>query len=156
MRGYNMRQFTVYPKNYVSATTKKELEARRRGLRDSRISELEQAGVSRDEIRNAGFFSNLDSHLPEGRADYYKQQSEELSAIDMLHSILTYEPGHTVDSLLQDRYMQDYIKTLGRERVAELCQAELDEYANAKINRDVFVDDEGLSYNSVTFRDDEE
>jgi len=150
-----MRRFTVYPKNYVSATTKKELEQRRKGLRDARYSELEQAGVTRDEIRNAGFFSKLNSHLPAGRAEYYNTQSEELDAIDMLHSILAYEPGHTVDSLMANRYMQRYIKSLGADRVAELCQQELDEFANARVNKDVFVDDEGLSYNSVTFRDEE-
>ena len=150
-----MRKFTVYPKNYVSATTNKEIDRRTRELRDSRIAELEKAGVTKQD-RSGRFFSEFDDRLPEGRADYYRQQSEELDAIRMLHSILTYHPGQTVDSLLNNRYMQRYIESLGKVRVAELCQQEIDEYANATVNWGVYTDSEGLSYNSVTFRDDED
>ena len=36
----------------------------------------------------------------------------------------------------------------------ELLKNEIEEYNNATINRNVYTDSEGVTYNSVTFKDD--
>ncbi len=91
-----------------------------------------------------------------------KRRDEELSCIEMIHSCLTYgtDPyevgthwvvgkGHVTQT-----WMTPYEETLGVERVKELVEQEREEYKHAFINHGVYTDCEGLSYNSVTFRDD--
>lgn len=141
------RRFTKYPSNYVKATTKKELESRRKSLRDAQMAELDELGIKPEGF---GFLH----YLPEDRKDYYYIQQRELACIDMLHSILTYDSYATVEDLMTDRYLKPYIKDLGYDKVAELAAGEMEEFGNATINRGVFVD-EGVSYNSVKFRDDD-
>ena len=141
------RKFTKYPYKPIKATTKRELEFRRAALRDAQMAELDKLGIKPEGF---GFLH----YLPDDRKEYYYIQQRELACIDMLHSILTYDSYATLEDLMKDEYLKSYIKELGYDKVAELAAGEMEEFKNASINQGVYTDDEGLTYNSVTFKDD--
>ncbi len=103
--------------------------------------------------------TNLKKRMPEDMYNAFEKEEREIWAISMIHSILTYsEPSNwTVENILSDKYMQDYIKELGEDKIKELINQEIEEYKNnATINKDVHTDSEGVSYNSVTFKNESE
>ena len=87
-----------------------------------------------------------------------KLANEELFLIDMLHSIFAYAPDThhmTVDDIMQNRYIKQYIETLGVDRVREIASEELNDFkSHARVRKDVFQDSEGLSYNSIEWDDE--
>lgn len=56
------------------------------------------------------------------------------------------------EDVLKSRYMEDYIKEFGADKVVELARKVADSID--RIEYDVFTDGEGCSYNSVKYKDD--
>lgn len=97
-------------------------------------------------------------------ADEIKMLHEKIFCIEMINSIIAYSPvcrngaKDVTGELLvrceeQKRYnyLAEYIKVLGRETVARLAEEQLADIDCVK--SDVFVDDEGLSYNSIVWKE---
>ena len=92
---------------------------------------------------------------PEGQ-----QKAKELSCISMINSILAYgERGLSAEEVLerQERgyhnYLADHVKELGRDRVIELIQGQIDDIED--IDSNTFQDSEGISYNSIRWKNKE-
>ena len=83
-----------------------------------------------------------------------KQLDAELCCMEMIDSIICYGAKNIdLDSILNDRYMKTYIEELGVEKAKELIQGQLDEKPIIKHN--VYTDCEGLTYNSMVYKDEE-
>ena len=89
-----------------------------------------------------------------------KRRGSVLSCIDMINSILAYQSAgeKNAEKVLQVEekrkynYLAEYIEILGRDEVLRLIQAQIDDIVTVRTG--VFTDDEGLSYNSIVFRDE--
>lgn len=90
----------------------------------------------------------------------FKKKRKELDCVDMINSILAYNcMGYqNANDVLRyeeeesyKNYLKDYVDVLGRDRVLELIQGQIDSISYVKT--DVFTDDEGLSYNSIQWKD---
>ena len=58
-----------------------------------------------------------------------------------------------IDNDLSDsKYLEDYIKTLGRNKVVELIQEQIDSISG--VDEDVFTDDEGVTYSSIVWKEE--
>ena len=126
-------------KEPINETTSRGIEARRRGLfRDIR-----------DRLGTNNLMGSMDQWTEEEKTEY-----EEIACINMLHSILTYSDSHSVEEVMQNEYLRKYFDTLGEERVRELALQEIEEFKDAVIDKNSMTDSEGVSYNSVRFRDD--
>lgn len=136
----------------LEETTNRELEAKKEDLRNRERQALKDLG---DE--NWENLVGINTRLPEDIYKSFKAEEDEIRAISMIHSILTYanESNWTPEYVLDNKYMKSSIEDLGEERVRELANQEIEEYKQATINKDVYTDSEGVSYNSVTFKDDE-
>lgn len=138
----------------LEETTNKGIEQRRKDLYSRTRQKLKDAGD-----KNWENLINLKDRLsPEDLENYYKEY-DEISTIEMIHSILTYSPKENwnVDYIMENKYMNNYIDKLGEDKVRELAQQEVDEYINnAIVNQDVYTDSEGVSYNSITFKNESE
>lgn len=86
--------------------------------------------------------------------DEQKELDRKIACIEMIHSILTYDDIKSADDVMQNKYMQRYIEELGETKVKELVEQEIEEFKSATINKDVYTDSEGVTYNSVTFKDE--
>lgn len=82
------------------------------------------------------------------------QRASELGCIDMIHSILAYEDNPTIDSILNNRYMRNFINELGREKVTDIARVELEHFKRATVERDVTRDSEGITYNRIRYPED--
>ena len=89
----------------------------------------------------------------------YKMREEELSCIDMINSILAYDWfGESAESVIKAEekkyynYLEDYVDMFGRDKVVELIQGQIDDIS--EIKRNVHTDNEGISYNSIIWRED--
>lgn len=88
-----------------------------------------------------------------------KQKCWELGCIDMINSLLAYYyrasyfSAETIMRKEEDRpysYLADYVKALGRKRVVELIQRQLNDIKAVETN--VCTDGEGTTYNSIVWR----
>ena len=136
-------------KTRLNETTNKEINTKR----DTIFTKIRQA------LKDAGDkeWENIIGYkkrLPQDIADELDREENELSCIEMIHSILTYSNNRNADEVINDKYLEKYIDELGRDKVMELLKNEIEEFNNATINRDVYTDSEGVTYNSVTFKDD--
>ena len=82
-----------------------------------------------------------------------------LSCISMINSILAYGKfGFTAEQVLKKEensyhnYLADYVKELGRARVIALIQGQIDSMVDVRTS--VFIDSEGLSYNSIVWKEE--
>ena len=91
-----------------------------------------------------------------------RRQYEKFLCISMINSVIAYDwhKGQTAKELLDwelnDRYhsyLEEYVNKLGYDEVLTLMQDQLNDIKS--IERDVFTDDEGVSYNSITWKDKE-
>ena len=87
----------------------------------------------------------------------YRLRKEELSCISMIDSILAYGGfGFTAEQVMKNQerayhnYLEDYVKVLGRDKVIELIQGQIDSIAS--ISHCVFTDSEGCTYNSINYK----
>lgn len=92
-----------------------------------------------------------------------KKRYEKLLCVGMINSVIAYEwrEGQTAKELLDwelhDRYhsyLEEYVNKFGYDEVLALVQGQLDDVKF--IERDVFTDSEGLSYNSITWKNKNE
>lgn len=88
----------------------------------------------------------------------YQMRKEELSCIDMINSILAYDWfGESAELVMQHEekkyynYLEDYVDMFGRDMVVELIQGQIDDIS--EIKRNVHTDNEGISYNSIIWRE---
>ena len=117
--------------------TDKELELKKEILRNRGVSQYKKTG-SPKEIK----------------------QAIELSCIEMINSILAYngfgfdaEEVMKMEEISWHNYLEDYVKKLGRERVVELIQNQIDDIE--QIQHCVFTDEEGVTYNSIIWKNKE-
>ena len=91
-----------------------------------------------------------------------KRQYEKYLCISMINSVIAYDwyEGQTAKRLLDwelnDRYhsyLEEYVNKLGYDEVLALVQGQLEDIKS--IDRDVFTDGEGVSYNSIIWKDKE-
>ena len=91
-----------------------------------------------------------------------RRQYEKFLCISMINSVIAYDwyEGQTAKELLDwelnDRYhsyLEEYVNKLGYDEVLALVQGQLEDIKF--IERDVFTDDEGVSYNSIIWKDKE-
>ena len=73
-----------------------------------------------------------------------KQLNKEISCLDMINSCLSYGA-----EFLNSRYSEDYIKELGKDRVKELYNEQLEHFNNCIFLYNVYEDSDGITYNSV-------
>lgn len=91
----------------------------------------------------------------------YVLKQKELSCVDMINSILCYNCAGYQDAnaVLEYEenayynYLADYVALLGRDKVLELIQGQIDSIAGVRHN--VFTDSEGLSYSSLIWKDEQ-
>lgn len=110
----------------------------------------------REEMKSFGFgWINGEYHKPTEESGYGKKLSE-LSCIRMINSILAYDWfGQDAEEIMYEEeqskynYLADYTDVLGRSRVVELIQAQMEDIHH--IARDTFRA-EGLSYNSIVWK----
>lgn len=91
-----------------------------------------------------------------------KRQYEKLLCVGMINSVIAYDwyEGQTAKELLDwelnDRYhsyLEEYVNKFGYDEVLALVQDQLNDIKF--VERDVFTDGEGVSYNSITWKDKE-
>lgn len=91
-----------------------------------------------------------------------KRQYEKFMCLRMINSIIAYHwyEGQTAKRLLDwelnDRhhsYLKEYVNKFGYDEVLSLVQDQLDD--TKFVERDVFTDGEGVSYNSITWKEKE-
>ena len=135
----------------LEETTHKGLEAKKKALADKTRQKLKDNGV--EDWEKLTFLSKKLS--PEDLKEYLREE-DEIWAIEMIHSILTYTSKDywTVDYLMNNKYMAKYIKSLGEDKLRQIIADEIAEFENATIENDVYTDSEDVSYNSVTFKDE--
>lgn len=90
-------------------------------------------------------------------SDEGKEKAKEIACISMINSILAYgERGISAEEVLKRQengyynYLDEYVKELGRDRVIELIQGQIDDIAD--IDKDVMTDSEGVSYNKIRWK----
>lgn len=83
--------------------------------------------------------------------DEQKQLDRELSCREMINSILCYDGE---DGLLNNEYLEKYIPELGLSIVQRLCDEQLVDFKKATVVKNVFTDNEGVSYNSIKWADE--
>lgn len=91
----------------------------------------------------------------------YKMREEVLSCIDMINSILAYDwSGQDAEWVMQHEenayknYLEDYVKLFGRDSVVGLIREQINSIKTIK--RNVHTDGEGVTYNSIIWRDENE
>jgi hypothetical protein len=85
-------------------------------------------------------------------------ERDELSCIEMINSLLCYDcvGFKNAEEVMQKEeksdfnYLKTYVEKLGRERVVELIQEQIDSIEH--VESGVFVDDESVSYNSIVWK----
>ena len=87
----------------------------------------------------------------------YELRDRELSCISMINSILAYNWfGEDAESVMQydekayKNYLAEYVALFGRKHVVKLIQEQMDSIET--IRRNVHTDGEGLSYNSIVWK----
>lgn len=90
----------------------------------------------------------------------YQMREEELHCIDMINSILAYDWfGQDAEWVIQHEekayknYLAEYVALFGRNKVVELIQEQINSIK--EIKRNVHTDGEGVTYNSIIWRDEE-
>ena len=92
-----------------------------------------------------------------------KREYAELACRDMINSIMIYGNINSpydekTDTL--DKYLEDYASNessmfyVPRERVIELVKEQQADFKNAVVYRGVYTDNEGCTYNSISWADE--
>lgn len=104
-----------------------------------------------------------DCHIPENLKMPVSKEDEktfnELSCREMIISCLVYgsDPFQKINKYWYNHgycersYMSDYEDLFGKIRVKELYEEEKKSLSKATINKDVYIDSEGCSYNSINW-----
>ena len=123
-----------------------------------------QLEATRNQL-NAKYYGNKCHHpdnlkMPISEED--KRILEELDCIEMINACLIYgsDPFRVINKWWYghgycDRsYMSDYEDKLGKKRVEELVKQQREELSHAIIEKGVYTDSEGCTYNSVIYADE--
>ena len=121
--------------------------------------QLKQAERTLREEMNAQGFGWIDGKYIKPPHEY-ELRERELSCISMINSILAYncrgwlvaEKVMQYEESRRYNYLADYVEVLGREKVIALIQAQIDSIDHVAQN--VYVDSEGLMYNSIVWKDE--
>ena len=90
----------------------------------------------------------------------YEKRYHELWCIDMINSILCYdcrgyEKAEEVlryeERIASRNYLSEYVKQLGRNKVLDLIQGQIDSIS--KVEEKVFVDEDGFAYHSIIWKE---
>lgn len=120
--------------------------------------QLEQAQINLREEMNSHGYGWIDGKYI-NPPKKYRIRKEELSCINMINSILCYTCRGYKDAVkvleYEERshhnYLEDYIKTLGRNKVISLIQGQIESISG--VDENVFTDDEGLTYSSIVWKE---
>lgn len=91
-----------------------------------------------------------------------KRQYEKLFCVSLINSVIAYDwyKGETAKELLDRElnhkhrsYLEEYVNIFGYDEVLALVRGQLDDIVS--IERGVFTDDEGVSYNSIIWKNQE-
>lgn len=94
--------------------------------------------------------------------DEQGRQYKKLLCVSMINSVITYDwyEGETAKELLDRElnhkhrsYLEEYVEKFGYDEVLALVQDQLNDIKF--VERDVFTDGEGVSYNSITWKEKE-
>ena len=86
-----------------------------------------------------------------------KKLDRELDCREMINSILIYGYlNSTIDGIYEDKYLRNYKKDISEDRIKELIKEQQDDLKKSKIFTDVYTDGEGVTYNSVSWYDEED
>lgn len=119
---------------------------------------FEQKKKELREEMNAKGFGWIDGKYTKPPKEYALRE-EELSCISMINSILAYnwtigcKGAEAVMQHEENRYhnyLADYVKLLGRKKVVELIQGQIDSIDS--INHNVGTDSEGVTYNAIVWK----
>ena len=121
--------------------------------------QLEQKKEELREEMNANGYGWIDGKFIQPPEEYKKRQTE-LYCISMINSLLCYnyrgcknaEDVMRYQETSYKNYLEDYVNVLGRDRVVELIQGQIDSIDSVKVG--VFRDGEGCSYNSIIWKED--
>lgn len=121
--------------------------------------QLDQAKKQLREEMNALGFGWINGNYIKPPKEY-ELRRKALSCIDMINSILCYNcQGFTdAEAVMQYEeksyynYLADYVKELGRDKVVALIQGQIDSIAG--VRNGVHIDSEGLSYNSIVWKEE--
>lgn len=110
----------------------------------------------RDEMNAQGFGWINGKYIKPSKE--YVMREEELSCIGMINSILSYGGlGLDAETVMKNQeesyhnYLAQYVNILGRKKVIELIQGQINSIK--EIKRNVHTDSEGLSYNSIVWNE---
>lgn len=146
--------FATYFEVWGANMEENEDEGTNENLNEATRKQIKQ---EEDDLRKQGVgWVNGEYH--KGTPEQEKRMKE-LSCCEMLDSIICYGPkftnGEDVVAYEENNYrnyLEDYIKDLGRERVVELAQEQLEDIK--EIIKDVGTDSEGVMYNSIKYVDE--
>lgn len=113
----------------------------------------------REEMNSKGYgWINGTYHKPPTELGYEKRQLE-FNCIEMINSILAYDwSGQSAEEIMQMEensrynYLDKYVDVLGREKVVDLIQGQMNDIDH--IARNVGTDNEGISYNSIVWKEE--
>ena len=119
---------------------------------------LEQKKKELREEINANGFGWIDGNYTKPPKEY-ELRGRELSCIDMINSILCYncvgykdaEKVMQYEEKSYHNYLADYVELFGRDKVVALIQEQINSIES--INKSVYTDSEGLTYNSINWKD---
>lgn len=95
--------------------------------------------------------------------DEQGRQYKKLLCVSMINSVIAYDwyEGETAKELLDRElnhkhrsYLEEYVNIFGYDEVLALVQGQLDDIQD--IERGVFTDGEGVSYNSIIWKEKEQ
>lgn len=82
-----------------------------------------------------------------------KEAHSRINCIETINSCIAYT-SRNFASIMSNSYMQRHIDKLGTDVVERLVQGQLDDVIGVQYR--VYEDDEGCSYNSIIWKEDEE
>lgn len=108
--------------------------------------------MTRKEIENVKYtLPKWNRGIPPVLTSEQKKLDKELSCRDMINSILCY---HGTENIIDNRYLQSYIKELGHDTVERLCNEQIADFEKAYVKRGIGPDSEGCYYNAIIWADD--
>ena len=121
--------------------------------------QLEQAKKQLREEMNANGFGWINGNYIKPSQEYYLRDRE-LWCIEMINSILAYQGAGMTNAeqvmQMEERayynYLAEYVEMFGRDKVVALIQGQIDSIAG--VQHGVFTDSEGLSYNSIIWKEE--
>ena len=122
-------------------------------------TQLNEAKKQLREEMNANGYGWIDGKYIKPPKKFYLRDRE-LWCIEMINSILCYNcQGFTdAEAVMQHEekryhnYLAEYVEMFGRDKVIDLIQGQIDSIAG--VRNCVHIDSEGLSYNSIVWKEE--